>query len=62
MECVAFNGPRGNGVFSVARCCAISSLRCQANASPEPGKDAECVDPKHTLTGRSHFPVDDLKG
>ncbi|CAB1419754.1 unnamed protein product [Pleuronectes platessa] len=55
MECVAYNGARGNGVYAVARCCAIGGLRCQTHASPEPGKDAECVDPQHHLTGCSSW-------
>ncbi|XP_071343039.1 proprotein convertase subtilisin/kexin type 9 [Trachinotus anak] len=51
MECVAYNGPGGKGVYAVARCCVISGLQCQAHASPEPGQDAECVGPQHHLTG-----------
>ncbi|XP_015244958.1 PREDICTED: proprotein convertase subtilisin/kexin type 9 [Cyprinodon variegatus] len=51
MECTAFNGPAGTGVYAVARCCAISGLRCQAHASPEPGQDAQCAGPQHHLTG-----------
>lgn len=51
MECVAHNGAGGKGVYAVARCCVISGLRCQAHASPEPGRDAECVGPQHQLTG-----------
>nr|XP_019936315.1 PREDICTED: proprotein convertase subtilisin/kexin type 9 [Paralichthys olivaceus] len=55
MECVAYNGGVGNGVYAVARCCAIGGLRCQAHASPEPGKDAECADPQHHLTACSSW-------
>ncbi|GAA6229392.1 proprotein convertase subtilisin/kexin type 9 isoform X1 [Lates japonicus] len=51
MECVAYNGLGGKGVYAVARCCVIGGLRCQAHASPEPGQDAECVGPQHHLTG-----------
>ncbi|XP_072244824.1 proprotein convertase subtilisin/kexin type 9 [Leuresthes tenuis] len=51
MECVAFNGPAGNGVYAVARCCVIAGLQCQAHASAEPGQDAHCVGPQHHLTG-----------
>ncbi|XP_026201151.1 proprotein convertase subtilisin/kexin type 9 isoform X2 [Anabas testudineus] len=51
MECVAYNGPGGKGVYAVARCCAIGGLRCQVHASPKPGQDAECIDPQHHLTG-----------
>lgn len=55
MECVAYNGLGGKGVYAVARCCVIGGLRCQAHASPEPGQDAECVGPQHHLTGKSHL-------
>lgn len=51
MECVAFNGPAGNGVYAVARCCVIGGLQCQAHASTEPGQDAQCSGPQHHLTG-----------
>ncbi|XP_041861213.1 proprotein convertase subtilisin/kexin type 9 isoform X2 [Melanotaenia boesemani] len=51
MECVAFNGPAGNGVYAVARCCLIGGLQCQAHASTEPGQDAQCTGPQHRLTG-----------
>lgn len=51
VDCVAYNGPRGEGVHAVARCCVISGLQCQVHASPEPGQDAECVGPQHHLTG-----------
>ncbi|XP_012721808.2 proprotein convertase subtilisin/kexin type 9 [Fundulus heteroclitus] len=51
MECVAYNGPAGNGVFAVARCCVIGGLRCQAHGSPEPGQEARCAGPQHHLTG-----------
>ncbi|XP_045905850.1 proprotein convertase subtilisin/kexin type 9 [Micropterus dolomieu] len=51
MECVAYNGPRGKGVYAVARCCVISGLQCQVHVSPKPGQDAECVGPQHHLTG-----------
>lgn len=54
MECTAFNGPAGTGVYAVASCCAISGLRCQAHASPEPGQDAQCAGPQHHLTGNQH--------
>jgi len=58
MECVAFNGPAGNGVYAVARCCVIAGLQCQAHASAEPGQDAHCVGPQHHLTGKLHvYPV-----
>ena len=53
MECVAYNAPGGKGVYAVARCCVISGLQCQVHVSPEPGRDAECVDPQHHLTGQS---------
>ncbi|XP_037530232.1 proprotein convertase subtilisin/kexin type 9 [Nematolebias whitei] len=51
MECVAYNGAAGNGVYAMARCCVKAGLQCQARASPEPGKDAQCADPQHLLTG-----------
>ncbi|KAE8294551.1 Proprotein convertase subtilisin/kexin type 9 [Larimichthys crocea] len=51
MECVAYNGPGGKGVFAVARCCVVGGLRCQVHASPKPGQDAECVGLQHHLTG-----------
>ncbi|XP_039983636.1 proprotein convertase subtilisin/kexin type 9 isoform X2 [Xiphias gladius] len=51
MECVAYNGPGGRGVYAVARCCVTGGLRCQPHAGPEPGQDAECVGPQHQLTG-----------
>lgn len=51
MECVAYNGQAGKGVFAVARCCVIGGLQCQVHPSPEPGQDAQCVDPQHHLTG-----------
>ncbi|KAM9384271.1 proprotein convertase subtilisin/kexin type 9 [Pholidichthys leucotaenia] len=50
-ECVAHNGPAGKGVYAVARCCVIRGLRCQIRASPGPGRDAQCVDAQHHLTG-----------
>lgn len=55
MECVAHDAAGGKGVYAVARCCVISGLRCQAHASPEPGRDAECAGPQHQLTGESHL-------
>ncbi|XP_070817883.1 proprotein convertase subtilisin/kexin type 9 [Chaetodon trifascialis] len=51
VECVAYNSPGGKGVYAVARCCVIAGLQCQVHASPEPGKDAECVGPQRHLTG-----------
>ncbi|XP_074492121.1 proprotein convertase subtilisin/kexin type 9 [Sebastes fasciatus] len=51
MECVAYNAAGGKGVNAVARCCVTGGLQCRVHASPEPGRDAECVDPKHHLTG-----------
>ncbi|XP_030583789.1 proprotein convertase subtilisin/kexin type 9 [Archocentrus centrarchus] len=51
MECVAHSGPAGKGVYAVARCCVIGGLQCQVHASPEPGRDAQCVGPQHHLTG-----------
>ncbi|XP_032427456.1 proprotein convertase subtilisin/kexin type 9 [Xiphophorus hellerii] len=51
MECVAYNGLTGNGVFAVARCCVVDGLQCRAHASPGPGRDAQCVGPQHHLTG-----------
>uniref|UniRef100_A0A3Q2SNC9 Proprotein convertase subtilisin/kexin type 9 n=1 Tax=Fundulus heteroclitus TaxID=8078 RepID=A0A3Q2SNC9_FUNHE len=54
MECVAYNGPAGNGVFAVAHCCVIGGLRCQAHGSPEPGQEARCAGPQHHLTGNRH--------
>uniref|UniRef100_UPI0037E725C1 proprotein convertase subtilisin/kexin type 9 n=1 Tax=Semicossyphus pulcher TaxID=241346 RepID=UPI0037E725C1 len=59
-ECVAHNGPGGTGVFAVARCCVITGLRCQVHVSPEPGKDAECVEPQHHLTGCSSRSTTDV--
>ncbi|XP_070765036.1 proprotein convertase subtilisin/kexin type 9 [Enoplosus armatus] len=51
MECAAYKGPGGEGVYAVARCCVIGGLQCQVHASPEPGQDAECVGSQHHLTG-----------
>ncbi|XP_034738113.1 proprotein convertase subtilisin/kexin type 9, partial [Etheostoma cragini] len=51
MECVAYNARGGKGVHAVARCCVTGGLQCQVHASPEPGRDAECVNPQHHLTG-----------
>ncbi|XP_041791636.1 proprotein convertase subtilisin/kexin type 9 [Chelmon rostratus] len=51
VECVAHNGPAGKGVHAVARCCVIGGLQCRVHASPEPGKEAECVGLQHHLTG-----------
>ncbi|KAM4629347.1 proprotein convertase subtilisin/kexin type 9 [Polymixia lowei] len=53
MDCVAHNGPGGKGVYAVARCCVTVGLQCQVHASPQPGKDAECVSQQHHLTGCS---------
>lgn len=53
MECVAHNGVGGSGVHAVARCCVIGGLRCRVHVSPEAGRDAECVEPQHHLTGES---------
>lgn len=53
MECVAHNGVGGGGVHAVARCCVTGGLRCQVHASPEAGRDAECEQPQHHLTGES---------
>ncbi|KAI3368975.1 hypothetical protein L3Q82_025939 [Scortum barcoo] len=60
MECVAYNGPGGKGVFAVARCCVIGGLRCQVHASPDPGQDAKCVDPQHHLTGCTSWSTPEL--
>ncbi|KAM7388545.1 hypothetical protein PAMP_024712 [Pampus punctatissimus] len=51
MECAAYNGPGGKGVYAVARCCVMSSLQCRIHASPEPGQDAECDGLLHHLSG-----------
>lgn len=56
-ECAAYSGPGGKGVYAVARCCVTGGLQCEVQASPELGKDAECVDPRHHLTGESHSAV-----
>ncbi|XP_073332690.1 proprotein convertase subtilisin/kexin type 9 [Pagrus major] len=56
LECAAHNGPRGKGVYAVARCCVISGLQCQVRASPESGQDDECVDPQHRPTGCTSRP------
>lgn len=53
MECVAHNGVGSGGVHAVARCCVTGGLRCRVHASPEAGRDAECVEPQHHLTGES---------
>ncbi|KAK9518973.1 hypothetical protein VZT92_021738 [Zoarces viviparus] len=55
MECVAHNAPGVEGVFAVARCCATGGLQCRILASPEPGRDAECVGTQHHLTGCSSW-------
>ncbi|XP_047444129.1 proprotein convertase subtilisin/kexin type 9 [Mugil cephalus] len=60
MECAAFNGPAGKGVYAVARCCVISGLQCQVHASPEPGQDAVCVGPQHHLTGCTSWSSADI--
>ncbi|XP_042272417.1 proprotein convertase subtilisin/kexin type 9 [Thunnus maccoyii] len=51
MECVAYNGAGGKGVYAVARCCVKSGLQCQVHASREPGQDAECDGLQHHLSG-----------
>ncbi|XP_044054230.1 proprotein convertase subtilisin/kexin type 9 isoform X2 [Siniperca chuatsi] len=56
MECAAYNGPGGEGVYAVARCCVIGGLQCQVHASPKPGQDAECVSPQYHLTGCTSWP------
>lgn len=53
MECVAHNGIGADAVYAVARCCVISGLQCRVHASPKVGRDAECGDPQHQLTGES---------
>uniref|UniRef100_A0A1A7WLH9 Proprotein convertase subtilisin/kexin type 9 n=1 Tax=Iconisemion striatum TaxID=60296 RepID=A0A1A7WLH9_9TELE len=60
VECVAYNGAAGNGVYSVARCCVISGLQCQVRSSPEAGKDAQCSDPQHLLTGCTAYTTSEL--
>ncbi|KAM6921399.1 proprotein convertase subtilisin/kexin type 9 [Xenentodon cancila] len=60
IECVAYNGPAGNGVYAVARCCVIGGLQCQAHASPEAGKDAQCVGSQHHLTGCTAWSTEEL--
>lgn len=60
MECVAHNGVGGSGVHAVARCCVIGGLRCRVHVSPEAGRDAECVEPQHHLTGCSTWSKDEL--
>lgn len=57
MECTAYNGPGGKGVYAVARCCVMSGLQCQVHTSPEPGHDAECAGMEHHLSGKSHIQV-----
>ncbi|XP_037627178.1 proprotein convertase subtilisin/kexin type 9 [Sebastes umbrosus] len=59
MECVAYNAAGGKGVNAVARCCVMGGLQCRVHASPEPGRDAECVDPKHHLTGCTSWSTTD---
>uniref|UniRef100_A0A3P8V633 Proprotein convertase subtilisin/kexin type 9 n=1 Tax=Cynoglossus semilaevis TaxID=244447 RepID=A0A3P8V633_CYNSE len=57
MECVAFNGPRGNGVFSVARCCAISIYFTYA-----PLSSVGCTSPSTAqVLSNSHLQVSDLR-
>lgn len=51
VECVAYNGPAGDGVHAVARCCVSGGLQCQVHASPQHGQDARCAGPHHHLTG-----------
>lgn len=60
MECVAYNGARGKGVYAVARCCVIGGLQCQAHASPQPGQIAECLRPQSHLTGCTSWAVSEL--
>ncbi|XP_029938675.1 proprotein convertase subtilisin/kexin type 9 [Salarias fasciatus] len=60
MECVAYNGPGGEGVYAVARCCVISGLQCQVHASPAPGHDAHCVGPQHHLTGCTSWSTSEI--
>ncbi|KAM6963015.1 proprotein convertase subtilisin/kexin type 9 [Aplochiton taeniatus] len=52
-DCLAHNGPGGEGVYALARCCVLRGLQCQVHASPHPGQDAECADRHHHLTGCS---------
>ncbi|KAJ0065345.1 hypothetical protein NL108_007071 [Boleophthalmus pectinirostris] len=51
MECVAYSGPGGKGVYAVARCCVIADLQCHIHSSRKPGQDAECERPESHLTG-----------
>uniref|UniRef100_A0A096M019 Proprotein convertase subtilisin/kexin type 9 n=2 Tax=Poecilia formosa TaxID=48698 RepID=A0A096M019_POEFO len=60
MECVAYNGLTGNGVFAVARCCVVGGLQCRAHASPGPGRDAQCAGPQHHLTGCTSWSVAEI--
>ncbi|XP_020558603.1 proprotein convertase subtilisin/kexin type 9 isoform X1 [Oryzias latipes] len=55
MECVAHNGPSGNGVYAVARCCVMGGLTCQPYAGSEPGREAQCAESQQHLSGHS-FP------
>ncbi|KAM9357695.1 proprotein convertase subtilisin/kexin type 9 [Symphorus nematophorus] len=57
VECVAYNGPGGKGVYAVARCCVIGGLQCQVHVSLEPGRDAECIGPPHHLTGCTSWSI-----
>uniref|UniRef100_A0A8C6TFZ5 Proprotein convertase subtilisin/kexin type 9 n=1 Tax=Neogobius melanostomus TaxID=47308 RepID=A0A8C6TFZ5_9GOBI len=52
MECVAYAGPAGKGLYAVARCCVIADLQCHVHSSPKPGQDVECERPQSHLTGK----------
>lgn len=61
MECVARNGPGGEGVYAVARCCVIGGLQCQVHASLGPGHDAQCIGPQHHLTGCTFWSTSEIR-
>uniref|UniRef100_A0A8C6TKM8 Proprotein convertase subtilisin/kexin type 9 n=1 Tax=Neogobius melanostomus TaxID=47308 RepID=A0A8C6TKM8_9GOBI len=60
MECVAYAGPAGKGLYAVARCCVIADLQCHVHSSPKPGQDVECERPQSHLTGCTSWSADHL--
>ncbi|KAJ8277822.1 hypothetical protein GJAV_G00080460 [Gymnothorax javanicus] len=56
-ECVAHNGPSGQGVHAIARCCTWARAQCQARAAEQQGEEVACPSPHRHLTGCSSHSV-----
>ncbi|XP_035268801.1 proprotein convertase subtilisin/kexin type 9 [Anguilla anguilla] len=56
-ECIAHNGPGGQGAHAIARCCIWARAECQASASEQQGTAVACPSPDHHLTGCSSHSV-----